>query len=77
MIRVQFACGHGVELPVNHVGAPVCPHCHETRIAAVFAPAPRFTGTVSGPCATTKELSPATVSLSATTLPLKRNDHDR
>lgn len=59
---IRFACGHAVTLGDNPSGAPVC-DCGETRIQAVKARAPRFTGACSGPYAEFKNLGPAVVNL--------------
>jgi len=48
-MTITFVCGHGAVEVADDTTAPECPQCHETRIARVTAPAPRFTGAVTGP----------------------------
>lgn len=50
-ITIRFACGHGFSLEPTSDVAPVCPTCGERRVSRVDAPAPRFTGWVTGPSA--------------------------
>lgn len=49
MITLRFACGHAVEMPNELTEQPICPQCNEHRIQSVQAPAPRFSGSCSGP----------------------------
>lgn len=48
-ITVTFACGHAVTVENDVKDAPVCPQCGQRRVSKVKAPAPRFTGSCSGP----------------------------
>ena len=50
MISVTFACAHRFDLELSDM-APECPTCGERRVSRVTAPAPRFTGWVTGPSA--------------------------
>ncbi len=54
MITVRFACGHEMTVGEAQTEAPICAVCHERRVQRVTAPAPRFRGTVTGPCAVEK-----------------------
>lgn len=51
-ITIRFACGHPV-LTVEDIGqAPSCAACGERRVQSVVTDrAPRFRGSVTGPCA--------------------------
>ncbi len=51
MIEVSFACGHRLDMETAGGAPPICPQCSERRVAHVKAPAPRFRGIVTGPCA--------------------------
>lgn len=62
-MRITFACGHHAEIGDNPSAAPICGACGESRIQAVKARAPRFTGVASGPYAEYRNLGPATVNL--------------
>jgi hypothetical protein len=55
MISLRFACGHAMRGDDRMTQAQ-CSHCGETRVSRVMAPAPRFVGIVTGPCAEFKEL---------------------
>lgn len=52
-LRIRLACQHPtLVLPDSLDGTPVCPVCGETRVQSVVADrAPRFKGSVLGPCA--------------------------
>ena len=63
MITVKFACGHSISVAENAAWQPKCETCHELRVSRVYARAPRFVGTVSGPYAQTKGLAPGTVNV--------------
>lgn len=57
VIAISFACGHDLQMiDVDRVPEPHCPHCGESRMARVDAPAPRITGCASGPHVTTRAL---------------------
>lgn len=60
LIRLDFACGHEVE--VDGEAQPTCA-CGETRIVRVHAPAPRFVGHARGPCADYRDLPAQAVTL--------------
>jgi hypothetical protein len=55
MITVRFACGHSLKGD-ERLSQATCSMCGETRVAHVTAPAPRFAGLVTGPCARFEEL---------------------
>ena len=65
MMRVRFGCGHVVE--ASRVDSGVCPQCGDTRVVTVKAPAPRFTGLCTGPCATYAQLEAQPVRLTQET----------
>lgn len=50
MIAIRFACGHALTGP-DDLATAECPVCGERRVSRVTAPAPRFVGMVTGPCA--------------------------
>jgi hypothetical protein len=67
---VLFGCGHLVNLDADRTQVPSCPRCGERRVSRVVdVPPPRFTGHVTGPCATTKDLGPAPAPTGAVPLP--------
>ena len=47
---MTFACGHQMQAE-SMDATPICPTCQERRVQRVKAPAPRFRGFVTGPCA--------------------------
>lgn len=71
MITIRFACGHRAEFDAALAQKPRCPECGETQIRRLKAPAPRFTGMVSGPCATYTTSAPIAVSVTSQPLTLK------
>lgn len=61
MIHITYVCGHTTTIGETVNGSPVCA-CGERRIAMVDPRRmPRFTGTVTGPCAEFKALDAGTV----------------
>lgn len=56
MITVVFACGHTQRLGDEFDQAPRCGDCGERRVSRTKARAPKFTGAVMGPHATTQAL---------------------
>lgn len=72
-LDVTFRCGHRGKLKEG--GEPVC-HCGRIGVARSHAPAPRITGTASGPHVTTKDLPPTVVSLTDTPLKLTQEPAD-
>ena len=70
VILVRFRCGHVMPIDPDKVESPRC-HCGETRVARVSAPAPRFTGAVSGPHAIPGPWGDTPVSLASRPLVLK------
>jgi hypothetical protein len=65
MITATMACGHQIRLEDGST-APTCAQCRETRVAHVKARAPRFRGTVLGPCAEFEALPAKAISLKET-----------
>jgi hypothetical protein len=74
MIRLRFACGHGVEFSDSAAPVVICPTCGDARIAGVVAPPPRFTGCASGPLVTTRDLGAVVRPLAATPLRLTEKE---
>lgn len=68
-LKVQFRCGHDGKLKEGQ--EPICGQCGRHGVSRCFAPAPRITGTASGPLVKTQDLAPATVSLTDSPLRLK------
>jgi DNA-directed RNA polymerase subunit RPC12/RpoP len=62
MVTITFACGHRLS-SANAPDQAVCPTCGDRRVSRVKAPAPRFHGTVVGPCATYEDLPAVPVRL--------------
>ncbi len=59
VIGIAFRCGHDTQqIDVDRVPVPTCPHCGESRVLRVDAPAPRITGYGSGPHVQSKALEP-------------------
>jgi hypothetical protein len=59
MVTIQFVCQH--RLSGDDPVRAVCPTCGERRVSRVFAPHPRFRGTVNGPYAEYQDLPPEAV----------------
>ena len=53
---IRFRCGHALELPDSYTAAPRCRECGDTVVSRVQVRAPRFVGTVRGPCAQYEDL---------------------
>lgn len=73
-MTVFYACGHaGLYDERRGLG---CAVCGESRVTDVKTTAPRFTGTVTGPHATTQPLGPVAVNLApGGALTLKEPSH--
>lgn len=65
MISVTFECGH--TKTANGSEAQLQCQCGETRVAAVMAPSPRFSGCVTGPHAEFKDLPAKAVTFGEST----------
>lgn len=77
MIAVTFRCGHAQAVPLSQTGSICCAVCGTGQVSRVKAPAPTFTGHVTGPRARTKDLGPAIVDVTTEgPLKLKPQDED-
>lgn len=80
-VRLLFRCGHAA--PMSEKRGDTCPLCGVRGVTAILADAPeekhpRFTGTCSGPHATTTALDPIAVNLApGGSLGLKDVPHGR
>lgn len=74
VIELGFKCGHRDKVGESMNTSPVCTTCGERQITYVKpSRMPRFTGTVTGPCATFTKLEPGVVDC-APSGPLKLKD---
>lgn len=66
-MTVHFRCGHAQTLPDAYRATPRCDQCGDDVVSRVQVRAPRFIGTVRGPCAEYQELGPLPVRLTKET----------
>lgn len=62
VIEVRFTCDHALAIGDKSGASPRCTICGETQVRSVKTTrAPRFVGTVLGPCSDYKGLEPGRV----------------
>jgi hypothetical protein len=71
MITATFRCGHSQRVSPTSAAPPICNLCGERVVSRVSGATPKFMGACSGPCAETRAVEPAVVSLASATMTLK------